>query len=421
LLPYRKPIGTLEDFEVFLEEKTREVEIDKRLPAITEKSTRLELIEYRSKKKYVSAVFDTSYHDVWGGKSSEILWQIKESLNCKSDYEWREIEEILICFLKKEAKYGTFDYTLGCLTSLIGDVLKAKYEITRKEFEDLIRRENYYERDINLNVFSKLKIYKEIESTISSERRDEDKGKAIIDAIAEHHYSFFWPYTIIEPDYEDEFNPVYGVEENELHAMERILERELKKIEQNNVNDQGKHKLLREEIFNTAYYRRIESFEQRRVHGGGISFGEKEERIRKEARKISEELKYILLSWGINNFGVLNYCVSYYWDLFEEKAWSRQQEETKDINLENKWKNDIEEIKRIQAGQWDSNTLTLFGVIIAIYFSLLFGLSSLCWYLRVLIALAISCGLVFTIKIKHSRTLIIMFMTKILSSAKRES
>jgi hypothetical protein len=422
LLPYRKPMGVLENCEVLLEESTREVKIDKRLPAITEKSTQLKLIEHRSGRKNVSAVFDTYYHDMWGGRSVGVLREIVEPLNSKSDYEWKRIEEILVNFLKKEGKYGVFDYSLGCITSFIGEVYRAKWEITRKPLDEPTQTEDHFVKDITFNVFSQPKIFREIENFIKSPHNIEEKGKAIIDIIAKQHRSFFWPYTIIEPDYEEEIKPVYGIELLELYAMEKIFNRELKKIEIDYSTDAEKQRLLRDEFFSTAYYDRIESYERRRVHGGSLRFEEKEERKRIEARKISEELRNILLSWGVGNGNILENSISYYWDLFEEKAWERQKSELQDVKLEEKWKTDLEQIKRTQLGQWDSNTLTLFGVIIAIFFSVLFGLSSVMhinWYFYILIALAISVGLVLIIKIGYFRLRIIKFMTKMLSSAQK--
>ncbi len=400
LLPYRKPMGVLERYEVVLKESTREVKIDERLPAITERSTQLKLIEHRSGRRAVSAVFDTRYHDVWGGKSASLLKEIAEPLNSKSSYEWQRIEGILTGFLKKEGKWGVFDYSLGCITNFIGKVYQAKWQITRKPWDEPPEPEDYFARDIALNVFSKLNIFRQIEIIISSAQNSEGKGKSIIDIIAKQHHSFFGPYTIVEPDYEDEFRPVYGIELLELYAMEKIFHREIKKIKTDYAADPGKQKLLEDELFNTAYYERIASYESRRVHGASLDFEEKEERIRIEARQISEELRNILLSWGQGDEAVLDSSISYYWDLFEEKAWERQQEKLQEAKFEEKWKADLEDIKKTQSGQWDSNTLTLFGVIVAIFFSIFFGLTSLMpdkWYYCILVALAISIGLVFAI------------------------
>jgi len=282
-----------------------------------------------------------------------------------------------------------------------------------------MKAEESYIKDIRLSVFSKLKVFKELVNISSSAHSNKEKGKKIVDAIIKYHHSHSMPnFAFFEPFYQDDFEPLFVIEEDELYAMERLFDRELEKIKDEYPDNKEMQRIMRDELFDTYYYKRIQSYENRRVVGVGLSFEEKEDRIRKEAQLISYELINILASWGIYGLDVTKECVSIYWDLFEEKAWERQKEEMRDIKLENKWKQDIIEMKKVQAGQWDSNTMTLLGVIIAIFLSILFGTPSVFkieWYCALLIALAISSLWIIIFKKKEIRKFIIRKIKILLS------
>lgn len=417
-LPYRKLRGKLMDFEVVLEKKIEEIDLTDKMPKIKYKFPKikseyveLKLIEVRNNKKRITSLINTKNHIMWGIKSFPLLKEIVVPLSDKLEYKWGQVEEIIINFLKTENKYKTFDYTLGSLTSFIGDVFRAKFEITGQDFEQFMDADDNYVKDIRLNVFSKLKVFKELINISSSKINNEEKGGKMIEVIIKHHNSFFMPkFAFYEPFYQDDFEPLFILEEDELSAMERLIYRELDKIEAEHTDDKDMQKILKDELFDTYYYKRLKSLSSRTVVGARLSFEEKENKKREEAQLICYELLNILVSWGIHDLRASRKCISVYWDLFEEKAWERQKKDMRDKKQENKWKQDLIEMKKIQTGQWDSNTLTLFGVIIAIFFSIFLGTPSLFkieWYWALLLALAISFLLIIVFKLKEVRKFII--------------
>jgi len=227
-------------------------------------------------------------------------------------------------------------------------------------------------------------------------------------------------FALFEPFYDDESRPLYGIELDELYAMERRFDKEKKKIEEKYSNNNAMQKIEIGELFETDYYKKIKSCESRRVMGASLVFSQKEEKIREEARVIASELVNIIISWGIHHLDTARKSISHYWDLFEEKAWERQNKETEYKQSKNKWKDDIQDMKKIQDGQWDSNTMTLLGVIIAILVSIFFGLPSifneLAWYCALSIALGFTFLFVILFKLKRSRKIIIKLIKNILSN-----
>lgn len=357
---------------------------------------------------------------MWGKASYPLLQDLMEPLNDKSEYAWEKIEGILLDYLRKTGKYKTHDYTFGNLTSFIGNVMRAKYELINKDFEQYISSDDVNIKTIRSYVFSKVKIYSEIQKITTSKLRTEEKGIKIVNTIISYHDSFALPrFTLFEPFYYDESRPPYGIELDELYAMERRFDKEKQKIEEKYSNNQEMKKIKIDGLFETNYYKRIASCESRRVMGASLTFSQKEEKIREEARAIASKLVNILISWGITQLDIAQRCISHYWDLFEEKAWERQKQETEYKEFENKWKYDIQEMKRIQVGQWDSNTMTLLGVIIAIFVSIFFGLPSifnkLAWYYALCIALGFTSLFVMLFKLKTTRKFIIRSIKKILS------
>jgi len=418
-LPYKKLTGKLKYFEVILEEKSKEIKLHKKMRKINEEYLEFKLIENRDNKNKITSIMETGNHILWEKNSFPILKEITELLNDKSEYRWKEIEKIIVNYLKKNNKYGIFDYTLANLTSFIGYVFRAKYELNNKDFEEFMDAEDSSQKEIRLNVFSKLKIFKELINIDASHFNKEQKGRKIIETILRFHHSHFMPnFTFYDPFYPDNFKPSNIFELDELHAMERLFKRELDKIDDQYQGKKDKQRLKKEELFDTYYYKRIKSLRNKRVIGAGLSFEEKENRLRKEAQDINFALVIILSSWGIHESHLARKCLSIYWDLFERRAWERQQEETKRLKQKNKWKKDVEEMKKIQKGQWDSNTMTLLGVIIAIFFSLFFGLPSI--FNRLSLWLSFGIALIFTFlfvisfKSKSIRKFMIGIIKKIL-------
>lgn len=418
MLPYRRLEGKLIEFDVVLEEGNEEIEISKELPKIKSKYLELNLIENRNNKKNITAVIHTSKNFHWGEQSYSLLKDIVRPLNDKTEYKWETIEELIVNFLKDTNKYKHYDYTLGILTGFIGEVFRAKFELTNQDFSELMEAEDIFIKDIRRNVFSRLKVFKELIRIDSTLLEKEEKGKEIIKSIIKNHHSHSLPnFAFYEPFYEANIEPLYRIERDELYAMERKFDNELKKIEDNNQGNAEMLRIKRAELFDTFYSKRIQAYENRRVLGGGLSFEKKEERKRKEAQLISYELINILASWTIHGSETKSKCISIFWDLFEDNAWERQLRETENEKLKNKWITDIKEIKKIQAGQWDSNTMTLLSVLFAIFASIFFGLPSifnLGWLLSFLIASLFLVLYIVFFKMKKIRKFVIKHMTEIL-------
>jgi len=421
-LPYRKILGNLSDYRVNLESKSEEEEILKDEYKITTEHKELILYEKRNGEYKATSIFSTKKHNMWGETSYPLLEDLLTPLNNKSAYDWETIERILLDFLKKTGKYGSCDFTLGGLASFIGNVMRAKYELTKTDFDKYLISDDTYLKTIRSYVFSQLKIYSEISKIAASEPVAEEKGRKIVQTIISNHDSFNLPkFTLFDPFYHDDSTPPYGIELDELYAMERKYEKEKKKIEAGYSTDKGKQRILLEELLETDYFKRIDACESRRVMGGTLTFSQQEDRIREEARGIASALLDLLLTWGINDTVLARKCISVYWDIFEERAWERQQKEIELEKLRNKWKSDIQEIRNIQTGQWDSNTITLLGILIAIFLSIFFGLLgifNISWILSLKIASLFLIVWITIFKISASRKFLIKYMSKLLRTNK---
>jgi hypothetical protein len=206
-------------------------------------------------------------------------------------------------------------------------------------------------------------------------------------------------------------------EESELKALWNIYSEKENVINVNKKISKMEKRIRFEEFFKSPQGVLLNELNSRRVYGGGLSFEEKEKRKRVRMRQIAEMIGDILVLWGFNYEETMK-GVDYYHYLYEKKLLDRCEREKRFREVISKSRSEMESINQALNGNWDSNSLTLFGVIISIGISVGFGITSLVTVNKVKVGLGsgiISVILsVILIKMRLVRKNLLLLMNKIL-------
>lgn len=386
------------------------------------------------KDKYKLSDIDSGKDDFnWGGALRDMLLMSKDALEDFESYRWAEIKKPVVDYWirkqqveieeqkKRNAKTiwtPAGDYTLSIVAEFMSRALLAKYITLRdRSILDVLKKENIgFERDFDKSTLNPLKAYMDIEDIVDSKQNESDTSVKIVEYLASSNLSNFGE-RILDPDYDDDTPMLTHEEEIELGALWKIYSEEEKIIKENARLSEIEKRIQMQEFYRSPQGKRLNDLNAGRVRGGKLSFEEKEEKKRIKKERIVEALEDLLTSWGID-YQNTKKGIEHYEYLYQKELAKRWEQE-KHFNLVlSKSKREIEAISEALEGSWNSNNLTLFGVILSIGLSVSFGLSSLVTSYKVIVGLLggiISIGIcILIIKNKFIRKKILLLMNSIL-------
>lgn len=428
--------GKLESFSVEVKiEDRRHKDIPSRAGGKYQ-ATVANLTEVREGREFLIAEIDSAKDDLWGGALGRILLDLKVLLNDSKNYEWREIKKPITSYWQskqetainkqKKQKAKTLwtpmgDYTLWKLAEFLTYVLDTKYELLKDDslFSDFGRKgSSGFEKDFSELVLTPIQSKAEISSIASSRKPIDRQAKEVIDVLTKSKMSFLGPYEdIVDPEFEDYAPFLSNDEERELKALWKIHEEEKQEMEDSKKLSEAERRLKETEFWESPQGKRLNELNSRRVHGGTLTFGERERRKRQRVKEVNKEIENLLFSWEFD-YETARQALDYFQYLFEKGANRRWQQEKELREMVDRAKAELGYVKEILQGNWDSNSLTLLGVIIGISASVGFGLASLapCYKAILGIGGAVVAFIVLSLLLKwtFSRKIILKLMNRIL-------
>ncbi|MFZ5365709.1 MAG: hypothetical protein ACOZBZ_00265 [Patescibacteria group bacterium] len=430
--------GKLESFSVDVKVETRRYKGVLKKNGVEYKATVARLIEVREARKFMITELDSARDDVWGGALEKILLDLdlKPWLNDSKNYRWKEIREVIANYWhskqkaaiaqQKKEKAKTIwipsgDYTLWCLARFLTYVFDIKHELLKDEslFSDFRKKRlSDFEKNFTQLVLTPVQDKIEISLIVTSRKPIDCKAKDVIDVLANSKMSFLGPYEdILDPEFEDPASLLSDGEERELKALWKIYEEEKQQIETTRKLSEAERRIKEIEFWESPQGKRLNELNNRRVYGGTLAFEEKESKKRCRAKEISNEIENLLFSWEAD-YQLINQALDYYQYSFEHGSKKRWEQEKRLREIKDRAKAELGYVKEILKGNWDTNSLTLFGVILGLSASVGFGLVSLVpWYKAIIGfggAVVSAISLVFLIKCPFLRRKTLTMMDKIL-------
>jgi len=418
------------DFEGFsVELKTRKKKIYK-----DRVESYLVLTTYGLKggKKHKISYLDSGIDNTWGGVFDNILKRLQPLLDDQESCKWSEVKKVITDYWhkkqesaikeQKRKKAKTIytpagDYTLWQICEHLTYTLALKYNFLKKD-SMLISLKKKQKRDFDnsltrlvlMPISEKRKIFK----TISSNKTSIEKSKNIIDIICDSKVHTTGIYEdIANPEYKDTTKLLSRAEQRELGALWRLYEDDKAKIEAKTSLSDVEQKLESKIFWESPQGKRLNKLNSRRVRGGSLSFEQKEKKIRKRANEISESLFNLLASWELGYEAVLKGLDQYQvrFEFATMERWKREREFRKTLD---RGKLQLEYLKEIMEGKWDSDSVNLFGVLVGVSLAVGTGLASIvpCYKLAFGITGSVGSVLLYVLLSKwmFSRKLIIRFM-----------
>jgi hypothetical protein len=396
-LPYQKSYPALDDYKV---ELSFEEHVSPVSPGTKWIDNIYSVQQKRGSEWTILSKINTASEDMWGGQLKTILDNILPHLNNKNDYKWNDIKKIIVDFWhqKQEAEKqediasggkGEWtimgDFTFGQLMKFIATIFGLKWELLQVlplNIESELVSNDALEKQISWQAFDEVIVRDKIQTITKSSLSDVEKVEQVVDFIIQHSHNIAYSNRrdLLDPSYNDETPLLSKDEAMELSGLFQINEKYEKQVNANTFLSPDEKKLKKFDFWETETGKRLDSLNNRRVHGATLSFTEKEERKRKTASNISSILATILSSWDL----LVEDGQQYYFNLYTEEAWSREQKKIEMEALVKKGQSQTELMRSLIKGGWDSNTLTFFGVVAGIYLSALFGFFSLFSFLGLL-------------------------------------
>ncbi len=366
------------------------------------------LEEKRNSEWKAVTSLNVNMSDLWGGELKKILANIEDYLNDSSSYKWTETKLPITDFWRQRQKQeierdleaggkGQWtimsDHTLDELMKFIASIYGTKWEILRKlpsELPEWMSSKDAFENQVTSMAFDEVIVRDKIAKILETTPDDDEKARNIVQLIVNHSLKSSFAESLLNPvHYQDKVIFLSSDEELEIAALWELFENFKNDIE-------GDRNLIPEEKRIKMHYfwqketgKRLNELNNRCVYGGTLKFGEKEESKRAIAYEIADRLFRILLTWGLS-FGAAQTGKKEYFRLYSKEAWRR---ELREINFQNRIQQADSELKmftEIMRSEWDSNSLTFLGVIIAIALAVFFGVFSLIpdikWWGKILIS-----------------------------------
>ncbi len=380
----------LDSFSVELATREKVVYRDKKELYLT-----LTTYGIKGNEKYKVCDLDSGIDNLWGGVFDSILKKLQPFLNDTTTYKWKEVKNVILDYWhskqkaaiseQKRKKVKTIytpagDFTLWQICNFLSYSLDLKYKFLKNNslFIDLKKEKlSDFDKSFSRLVLQPISEKKLISEVINSKTSDESKAKEIVNIIVDskiHTTGLF--EDIANPEYEDPAKLLSNDEQRELDALWQLYEADKKRIEESTLLSSTEKRLEGHAFWESPQGERLNGLNGRRMHGGTLTFEKKEEKRRKRAKEISGGLFNLLSSWGLEYDSVLK-GLDHYQVKFEFATMERWKKENEFRQIMDKGKLQLEYLREAVEGKWDSDSITLFGVIIGIALAVGFGLYSL--------------------------------------------
>jgi len=344
-------------------------------------------------RKYIACRLDSGIDNLWGIAFDNILRKIEPLLANTTSYKWKEIKNVILDYYhgkqkiaikeQKRRKAKTIytpagDFTLWQICMFLSYSLDLKYKFLKNDslFTNLRRKKiEGFDRSISQLILQPIFEKKLISKVISTNASDESKAKKIVNIIVDSKLNTTGLYEdVTSPEYKDPAKFLSRGEERELNALWQLYEIDKKRIEESTLSSVEK-RLEGLTFWESPQGKRLNGLNRRRVRGGTLTFEKKEIKKRKRAREISEDLFSLLSSWGLEHGAVIK-GLDHYQVKFEFAVMERWKKEKEFRQIIGRGKLQLEYLKEIIEGKWDSDSVTLFGVIVGVSFAIGIGVYS---------------------------------------------
>lgn len=349
----------------------------------------------KGNKKFKVYDLDSGIDNLWGGVFDNILKELQPLLNDSTSYKWKEIKNVILDYWHSKQKAATSeqkrqkvktiytpagDFTLWQVCKFLSYSLDLKYKFLKDDslFVDLKKKKlKEFDKSFSGHVLQPIFEKKLIREIVSSNNNDEDKTKKIVDIVVDSKIHTFGIYEdVSNPEYEDPAKFLSTEEERELSALWQLYEADKKRIEESTALSSAEKRLEGIAFWESPQGKLLNALNRRRVHGGTLTFEKKEIKKRERTREISKGLFNLLSSWGLE-YGAVLKGLDHYQVKFEFSTMERWKKEKEFRQIMDKGKLQLEYLRDVVEGKWDSDSITLFGVIMGIALAVGFGLYSL--------------------------------------------
>lgn len=357
----------------------------------------LTLTTYGSKsgKKYKVCDLDSGIDNLWGGVFDDILKKLQPLLNDSTSYKWKDIKNVVLDYWhskqkasikeQKRQKVKTIytpagDFTLWQVCKFLTYSLELKYKFLKNKslFADLKKRKlKEFDMSFSRQVLQPIFEKNLISEIISSKSTDENRAIEIANIVIDSKIPTVGLFEdVVNPEYEDPAKLLSSEEERELNALWQLYEADEKRIKESGSLSDVERRLERSAFWESPQGKRLNLLNRRRVRGGTLTFEEKEIKKRKRTKEISEDLFNLLSSWGLE-YGAITKGINYYQVKFEFATMERWKKEKEFRQMMDKGRLQLEYLKEIVEGKWDSDSVNLFGVIVGVSLAVGLGVYSL--------------------------------------------
>lgn len=390
-LPFLQNWGKdLNSFSVVLSERKKTVFKGKKDLYLT-----LTTCGIKNGKKFEIYKLDSGIDNVWGGVFESILRKLEPLVADSKSYKWKEIKKVILDYYhdrqkasireQKRQKAKTIytpagDFTLWQVCKFLTYSLDLKYKLLKNKslFSDLKNKklkefDMSFSRQVLQPIFEKNLISEIINSKLS----DDDKAIKIVDIIVDSKIPTGGLFEdVTNPEYEDPAKLLSSEEERELNGLWQLYEADEKRIKESGSLSSVEKRLEQSAFWESPQGNRLNSLNRRRVRGGMLTFEEKEIKKRQRAREISESLFNLLSSLGLE-YGAITKGLDHYQVKFEFATMERWKKEKEFRQMMDKGKLQLEYLREIVEGKWDSDSVNLFGVIVGVSLAVGLGVYSL--------------------------------------------
>lgn len=346
-------------------------------------------------KKFKIYDLDSGIDNIWGGVFDNILRKLQPLLNDPASYKWKDIKDAVLDYWhskqkasireQKRQKAKTIytpagDFTLWQVCKFLTYSLDLKYKFLKNKslFSDL-KKKKLKEFDVSFSRQVLQPIFEKnlISEIINSKSTDDDKAIEIVNIVVDSKIPTVGLFEdVVNPEYEDPAKLLSSEEERELNALWQLYEADEKRIKESGSLSDVEKRLEGSAFWESPQGKRLNLLNRRRVRGGTLTFEAKEIKKRKRTKEISEDLFNLLSSWGLE-YGAITKGINHYQVKFEFATMERWKKEKEFRQMMDKGRLQLEYLKEIVGGKWDSDSVNLFGVIVGVSLAVGLGVYSL--------------------------------------------
>lgn len=328
----------------------------------------------------------------WDAEQTKILKKMAKPLNDFKSYSleesvrplvnyWDGIRRKSVAAQKRKGITNPWkpagNYTLTTFEVFISNIMIAKFLCLKDvSILDLLDYgKDTFEKDIYHSILEPLDVYVRLNEIIESESDMKVATEKIVDEIIgiskKHRFS---GYNLLDPYYPSNRGFITKEETRELNSLFGLYE----KLEDRLKGDKRLNKIERRlkliEFWDSPQGKRLNDLNSLRVHGGNMTFEEREQAKRDQLQKNMDFIRHILESWEIPE-KYIKQGLQYYQDLYEEAVYERYVSEANHKDSIDSSRKQLEEYGEIFKGIWNGDHLNFIGILLglAIGFALAFA------------------------------------------------